>query len=740
MLGKTKLAKEYCEKAIKYNPSYQYTYFTLAQIAEGEKDFKKAKEYYQKAISLDANYGNAYNNLGIIYFNEDNHDEAMKFYQKAIEVQPTLVYPYYNIGLIYERKADWKETRKWYKKALKVNPDYQYAKDGLAYVNKEIKPEDLVDEKDEDVSVEVSNSALEKFGRNLNKLAKEGKIHDPVSRENEIQSVLEILYKRIKNNPVLVGHPGVGKTAIVEGLAKRIVEKNVPALFLDKEIIELNVGGLIAGTTYRGQFEQKIKDIIQEVITRKNVIVFIDEIHTIIGAGRVEGGNMDLGQMLKPYLARGEFPCIGATTFDEYRKYIEKDSALERRFYPVRVDELSPEGTIQVLESLKPKLEAHYKLTIPSQGILKIVELTAQHIKKRYFPDKAIDIIEKVFSRCALKGKTAIEIKDILEIVGETCGISFVETNLDESSRLLNIEQYLKSQIMGQDDAIERVAGLIEMTKRRLDLKPERPDGVFLFTGPSGVGKTELAKQLAIYLYGDESKLVKVDMSEFSESHSVSKLIGSPPGYVGYDDVPFLTSRIEENPSSVLILDEIEKAHPDVVKLFLQVFDEGKIKDAKGKTIIFSDVIIIMTSNIVTEIKKGMGFQTEKDHNASIEEIVKQMTHFFPIEFLNRVDEIILFHGLSKDNIVDIVHKKIIKKAQKIFDPKGLKLEFTQKLIDIIIDNGYSKEFGARNLERSFEKSILRKLSHYLGLNKVEQGSTLKLDHDGNDVVISTVI
>lgn len=747
-LNNYKSAREEYEKATAIDPNLVYPHYNLGLIAEKEKDWENAKNYYKKAIEVDPYYGNAYNNLGIIYYEQDNYDEALKYYNKAIEVTPNMVYPYYNIGLIAERREKWTEAKKWYNKALEIDSTYQNAIDGLDFVNERMTEGDdafltsednvFTDDKIKDKS-SAKETGFEKYGRNLNEQAREEKLIHPVGRDKEILSVLEILNKRIKNNPVLVGHAGVGKTAIVEGIALLIEQGKVPEMFKNRLIVEVNMGSLLAGTTYRGDLEKRMKSIIQEVKENPNIIVFIDEIHTILGAGRVEGGNLDVAQMLKPVLARGEFPCIGATTFDEYRKYIESDAALERRFYPVRVDELTPEGSLDVLKALRPKIEKHYNLKVNDENLELVIELARQHIRKRYFPDKAIDILEKSASRCSLKGEKTIHSTVIKDIVGEMVGIEFLDTDMALAERLLGLEDYLRQEVVGQEDAIQRVSDLVRMAKRRLDLKPERPDGVFFFTGPSGVGKTELAKQLCQYLYGSLKKLIRLDMNEFSESHSVSKLIGSPPGYVGYDDVPFLTANIEENPASVLLLDEFEKCHPDVMKIFLQVFDEGKLKDAKGKTIYFSDATIIMTSNAVQEINKSMGFGTgANNYDVSVEQIIRELNkkHGFPIEFLNRIDEIILFNPLGADQIKEIVQTKIVKQVINRFKEHKIKINFDQSIIDRVIEIGYSPEFGARNLERTFEKLVVRSLSNYILKNRITEGGELEVKLSGDEVVI----
>lgn len=747
-LNKYDLSEEYYLKAIKADNKLPFAHYNMALVMEKKNNTPKAKEYYEKAIELDPTYSSAHNGLGIVYYNDGDYDKAMYHYQKALASDPKFVYAYYNIGLIYEKKEEWRQTYIWYKKALKVDPAYKPALDGLDFIKKQAPDMDFnnINENETEINptaeIQPEKTILEKYGRNLTQLAKENKLSEPVGRDKEIQSLLEILYKRIKNNPILVGNPGVGKTAIVEGLAKRVYEGNVPDYFKDKEIIEFSAATLIAGTTYRGQMEERVKSLIEEVKKRENVIIFFDEIHTIVGAGRTEGGNLDIAQMLKPVLGRGEFPCIGATTYSEYQKYFEKDEALERRFYPIKIDELSPEATVSVLKSLKEKMEKHYHIVITDENIDTVVKYTQNYIKKRYFPDKAIDVFEKSASRVALKGKKQIDVEDIQEIISESTGINFLQGNENESARLLNMEEFLKASIMGQDEVINHASDLIRMTKRRLDLKPERPDGVFLFAGPSGVGKTELAKQICYFLYGTDKKLIKLDMTEFSEPHSISKLIGSPPGYVGYQDQTYLISQIEENPSSVLILDEVEKAHPDIIKLFLQVFDEGKLKDARGKTVFFSDVTIILTSNAIREwkAKKTLGFNSQETHaEPDTHEIVEELAKFFPLEFLNRIDEIFLFKPLKESEIEGIIQKKLIKRAKEIFSRQDIQLEFDASIIAEIIKKGYSREFGARNLERTFESLALRPLSNYLFAHKTKPGLILQISwEDGKLKVVES--
>jgi ATP-dependent Clp protease ATP-binding subunit ClpC len=725
-----KSAEECYKKCLSINPSYFYAYYNLALIEQFRGNHEEEFRLLEKSIEIKPDYVNALNAIGIYYYNKRDYENAKIYYKKVIESNPNYKYAHYNLGLIAEIELEYEIAKFHYQEALRCDPAYEFARKNLEALKTRIATETI--RTNEAVS---PKSILQNLGRNLNELARQGKIPEIVGREKEINTILEILFKRFKNNPMIIGNAGVGKTAIVEGLAKRIVDGKVPDNFKNKEIIELNVGFILAGTKYRGEFEAKIVDIIKEVEQNENLILFIDEIHNIVRAGATEGGSLDLAEMLKPVLARGEFSCIGATTIEEYRKYIEKDSALERRFYPVMIEELSPSATKTILKKMSKKAKDYYNVEFTTENIDEIVELCSQYIRKRYFPDKAIDIFEKTAARLSLQEKTSATSLDIREVVSETAGITFSEDYADETSRLANIESALRKKIFGQDEAIDSISNIIRITKRRLDLKPERPDGVFLFTGPTGVGKTYFAKCLAEYLHNDPKKLISFDMSEFSEPHSVSKITGAPPGYAGYDDIPALSLAIEEHPNSILLLDEIEKAHPQVIKLFLQVFDEGKLTDSRGRKIYFSEVTIIMTSNALIRYKKSLGFGSAED-NISTDDLVNQLSKSFPKEFLNRIDEIIVFNPLSRNDIKNILKKSLIPDTQKRFlEREKINLKFDNSIVEHIINEGYSEELGARNLHRTFDKIILVPLVKFIYENNDKKNEII-VSYDGKNIIL----
>ncbi|MSR30185.1 MAG: ATP-dependent Clp protease ATP-binding subunit [Gemmataceae bacterium] len=622
--------------------------------------------------------------------------------------------------------------------------------------------------------------ALDSFGRDLTELAKQGKLDPVIGRANEIERVVQILSRRTKNNPVLLGEAGVGKTAIVEGLAQMVVGGNVPELLRDRRIVVLDLAMMVAGTKYRGQFEERIKAVMNEVRRAKNTILFIDELHTLVGAGGAEGA-IDASNVLKPALARGEIQCIGATTLDEYRKYIEKDGALERRFQQIIVNPPSKEEAVEILRGLRDRYEAHHRVQIKDEALISAVELSDRYISGRCLPDKAIDVIDEAGARVRLKAMTrppdlkeldqqiekfnqekeaavaeqdfekAAHLRDqadklkkkkesitkewrdksrevdgvvdedvVAEVVSKITGVPLKRLEDNETQRLLQMEAELHKQVISQHEAIEAIARAVR--KSRAGLKdPKRPIGSFIFAGPTGVGKTLLAKRLAAFMFGDENALVQIDMSEYSEKHNVSRLIGAPPGYVGYEEGGQLTEKIRRRPYSVVLLDEIEKAHHEVWNMLLQIMEEGRLTDNVGRTIDFKNSILIMTTNIgaaeITGKVGGFGFHNRKDEQANyakMKETVKgAMENNFRPEFLNRVDDIIVFRSLTISdlkNIIDIELAKVIKRLQE----KGLKMILSEEAKELLIEKGTSLDFGARPLRRAIEHCLEDPLSEEL--------------------------
>ncbi|MFQ7753492.1 MAG: ATP-dependent Clp protease ATP-binding subunit [Acutalibacteraceae bacterium] len=619
-------------------------------------------------------------------------------------------------------------------------------------------------------------SALEKFGRDLTKMAAEGKIDPVIGRQTEIERVIQILSRRTKNNPVLIGEPGVGKTAVAEGLALKIHEGEVPELLKNKRLISLDLTGMVAGSKYRGDFEERIKAAIDEVKKNGNVILFIDELHTIIGAGSAEGST-DAANILKPALARGDFQVIGATTINEYRQHIEKDAALERRFQPVHVGEPTEEEAVQILEGLKDRYEAHHKVQITDEAIESAVKLSSRYIADRYLPDKAIDLVDEAASRVRLRTFTApedlqelekrikeveldkaaavneqdferaaelrdkqktlsdtleqkknewtahnersnsvVKAEDIAEIVAMWTGIPVVQLTQEESERLLKLEETLHQRVIGQDEAVTAVSKAIR--RGRVGLKDKnRPIGSFIFLGPTGVGKTELCKALAEAMFGDEKAMIRLDMSEYMEKHTVSRLVGSPPGYVGFDEGGQLTEAVRRKPYSVLLFDEIEKAHPDVFNMLLQILDDGRLTDAHGKVVSFKNTIIIMTSNIgarlITEKQQErLGFATagetdaaERDFERTKELVMGELKKVFRPEFINRVDDIIVFHKLLHEDIQRIAGK-MLEGLQKQLSDMEIAVEFTPAAVEAVANAGFDPIYGARPLRRAIRSKI----------------------------------
>ncbi|MBN1525915.1 MAG: AAA family ATPase [Spirochaetales bacterium] len=733
--------------AMKIFPSYKFPYFNCALIEKKRGDTAKAREYLMKAVELDQGYVAALNNLGILYYDEKDYQTALYYYARALEHDDEYLFALYNLGLVFSSIEEYRKAHDMFAKALKIDQSYIPAKDEMERLKEkysdEIARQTPITAKDLKSATYKKNASIpakkeheeqlnsdaaqkgepvaeklekeeefytQKFGRNVTALAREHKLFDVLGREKEIQSVMEVLLKIKKNNPLIVGRAGVGKTAIIEGMAAKIISGDVPDFFKDKEILEINMGMLVAGTQFRGDFEKRLQRIIDEVTANEKIILFVDEIHTVLGAGETTDSSLDAANILKPALARGELRLIGATTTEEYNKYFVKDSAFQRRFYPIHVDELDYDSTLRILKNLKSKMSSHYKIEIPEKILDLIVTLANDEIKNRVFPDKAIDVLENSCSRCIFEKKTVLDEYTVKRIVGEFIGAKFLEAEDDRGQRLMEIESSMKKKIYGQNDAIDRVCKIIRLTKQKLDLKPEQPDGVFLFIGPSGVGKTYLAKQLSQFLYGSEEKLINLNMAEFTEPHSVSKLIGSPPGYVGYDEVPIFSKEILENPSCLLLLDEVEKAHPEVLKLFLEIFDEGKAKDTKGREIFFSNVTIVMTSNAGCKAEAGIGFDMEGEGiKADVD-----LSSTFPVEFLNRIDEIICFNYIDKSTAKKILKNLIVKRAEKTFAKKGIEVEFDPLFIEFVLERGYSKKYGVRNLERMFEKEVMSAAASFI--------------------------
>lgn len=655
------------------------------------------------------------------------------------------------------------------------------------------------------VKAKSSTPTLDQYSRDLTEFAREGKLDPVIGRENEIQRVVQILSRRTKNNPCLVGEPGVGKTAIAEGLALKIVEGNIPDTIKDKRVVTLDLSGLVAGSKYRGEFEERIKKVISEVITDGNVFLFIDEIHTIIGAGGAEGA-IDASNILKPSLARGELQIIGATTREEYRKYIEKDAALERRFQPVVVEEPSEEEAIQILFGLRDKYEAHHQVRITDQALISAVKLSSRYINDRYLPDKAIDLMDEAASKVRLSAYTsspvikqleqdikrleeekenaikqeayekAGEIKkqqealqeqlekqklmeekkkteekfvvsenEIAEIISSWTKIPVKKLAEEETERLKNLEEILHQRVVGQEEAVGAVAKAIR--RGRVGLKdPNRPIGSFLFLGPTGVGKTELSKALSEAMFGSENAIIRVDMSEYMEKHSVSKLIGSPPGYVGYDEGGQLSEKVRQNPYSVILFDEIEKAHPDVFNILLQVLDDGHITDAQGRRVSFKNTIIIMTSNAGAQniiSPKRLGFTTvvddREDYKRMKEQVMDEVKRIFRPEFINRIDEIIVFHSLTKENIKSIVGIMVANISKRSKAQMNITLETSSEVIDYLAETGYDDKYGARPLRRAIQTNIEDKLAEAILAGSIKEGDTVKIYYLDNEIVFKTM-
>ena len=641
-----------------------------------------------------------------------------------------------------------------------------------------------------------SSKLLDQFGRNLTRLAEEGKLDPVIGRETEIERIMQILSRRTKNNPVLLGEPGVGKTAVVEGLAARINKGEVPELLKNKQIYTLDLAALVAGSKYRGEFEERLKKVMKEITQRGDIILFIDELHNLVGAGAAEGA-IDAASILKPPLARAELQTIGATTLDEYRKYLERDSALERRFAQIRVDQPSPEDTVKILEGLRERYEQHHRVTIRDDALEAAAELADRYISDRFLPDKAIDLIDEAGSRMRIKSmstppvyrdledeiektrrekETAIEAQEfekaanlrdterqlttrkrqledewaegengerpevgeeeIADIVSMWTGIPVFKLTEAETKKLIRMEEELHKRVIGQEVAITAVSKAIRRSRAGIK-DPKRPAGSFIFLGPSGVGKTELARTLADFLFGDEEAMIRIDMSEYMEKHAVSRLVGSPPGYIGYDEGGQLTEAVRRKPYSVLLLDEIEKAHPDVFNILLQILEDGRLTDAQGRTVDFRNAIVIMTSNIgASEISKNtsIGFtvadETGMSYGDMKNRIMGDLKKVFRPEFLNRIDEVIVFHKLAKDEVKEIIDLMIARVRVQVAEHE-LQLELTDEAKELLVDKGWDPSMGARPLRRAIQRYVEDPLAdEVLRQGEMTPGSTVMVSRD----------
>ena len=637
---------------------------------------------------------------------------------------------------------------------------------------------------------------LDQFGRNLTAAAREGKLDPVIGRDLEIERVMQILSRRTKNNPVLIGEPGVGKTAVVEGLAQAIAKNDVPETLKDKQLYSLDLGALVAGSRYRGDFEERLKKVLKEIKTRGDIIIFIDEIHTLVGAGAAEGA-IDAASILKPMLARGELQTIGATTLDEYRKHIEKDAALERRFQPIQVKEPSVAHTIEILKGLRDRYETHHRVSITDGALAAAANMADRYISDRFLPDKAIDLIDEAGSRLRIKRMTApAELREfdekiaearkakesaidgqdfegaaalrdkektliaekqeaekhwkatdldkvtevdeelIAQVLSASTGIPVFKLTEEETARLLRMEDELHRRVIGQDQAIKALSQAIRRTRAGLK-DPKRPGGSFIFAGPSGVGKTELSRTLASFLFGDETALIQLDMSEYSERHTASRLFGAPPGYVGYDEGGQLTEKVRRRPFSVVLFDEIEKAHPDIFNSLLQVLEDGRLTDSQGRTVDFKNTVIIMTTNLGTrDISKslGLGFANAEDDLTNYDrmkgKVQDELKNHFRPEFLNRIDDVIVFHQLTKDQIINIVDLMVANLDERL-KAKDMGIELTQAAKDLLAARGYDPLLGARPLRRVIQREIEDALSERILFGELKAGEIIVVDVEG---------
>ncbi len=717
---------------------------------------------------------------------EDSFKETEKIYSTNIGTENLLM------GILNDKENIA------YKILLELNADIDKIYDDILKISEQI--EEMSKEKKNNEKSKEKLQTLNQYGINLNKLAQNEKIDDLIGRDKEVDRVIQILSRRTKNNPCLIGEPGVGKTAIVEGLAKRIISKTVPETLKNKIIFNLDLASMIAGAKYRGDFEERIKKCLNEVKKSDNIILFIDEIHTIVGAGAAEGA-IDAANILKPILARGEIQLIGATTVDEYTKYIEKDAALERRFCPINVNEPNTEETIKILKGIRNKYELYHNVEISDEVICECVRLANRYIYDRHMPDKAIDLLDEVSSRAKMKAytmpedlkkiekeylyikkqkeeaienqdfekaaklrddeieknnflseeeekwrdrniktKTCILIEDIREIISELTGIPLNQISKSENEKLINLENELEKRIIGQKEAISKISKAIIRGRMGIN-NPDKPIGSFLFLGPTGVGKTELTKVLGEVLFGSGENIIKLDMSEYMEKYSISKIIGSPPGYIGYEEETNLTKKVRKNPYTIIVFDEIEKAHPDVLNILLQILDEGILTDSSGRKINFKNTIIIMTSNIGEEKiinKRKLGFSNEDETLSEEKILLRDLRKEFKIEFINRIDNIIIFRKLESKDLVKILDI-LLEKVQKRLLTKNINVKVSDEVKEFIINNEIDFSYGARQLERKIKEIIEDKIANELIKGNLKEGNIIEFELENRDIKVNII-
>ena len=717
---------------------------------------------------------------------EDAYDETEKLYLSNIGTEQLLL-------AILKNKENMA-----YKILLELKFDVSKAYDEIIKIIME--EEDLNKEKKINSKKNNSSNVLNQYGTDLNKLVIEGKIDSVIGRNKEIDRLIQVLSRRNKNNPCLIGEPGVGKTVIVEGLAKKIVEQDVPEMLKNKNVFTLDLTSIIAGAKYRGDFEDRLKKCLKEVQKSDNIILFIDEIHTIVGAGAAEGA-IDAANILKPILARGEIQLIGATTLDEYRKYIEKDAALERRFSPIMVKEPSKEDTKKILLGIKDKYENHHNVTIDDDVINEIVELSSRYINDRHMPDKAIDLLDEAASKVRMKTftipeelknkqkqiqeivnkkndainkqefelaakfrdeeinarneytvreekwrnnnireKIKLEKEDIREVISNLTNIPVTKITEDENNKIVKLEENLRKRVVGQNEAIESITKAIKRSRVGIN-DPNKPLCSFLFLGPTGVGKTEISKALAYNLFGNENSIIRLDMSEYMEAHSVSKIIGSPPGYVGFEEEGMLAKKVRSNPYSIILLDEIEKAHPDIMNILLQILDEGILTDSSGRKINFKNTIIIMTSNIgankITE-NRSLGFGNNTNNENNKKTVMSELKKEFKPEFINRIDEIIVFNKLNKDDIIKIIDI-FIKELEKKLKEKNINIELTDEFKRRIVENEIDLNYGARELKRKLQELVENEIAEKIISNELKSGNKIIFDIENNNNIVKII-